>query len=94
VHDLEALIQEMTFKRSYLGDEAVSICTCRKRLPSELYLRQGREKSEGIKNRAFCRYIRGYRDHVWSKMVLIVGIFERGDARDDKMVKISRNEGI
>jgi len=25
-------------------------------------------------------------------MVLIVGIFERGDARDDKMVKISRNE--
>lgn len=37
VHDLEALIQEMTFKRSYLGDEAVSIYTCRKRLLSESY---------------------------------------------------------
>lgn len=43
---------------------------------------------------AFCQCIRGYRDHVWSKMALIVGIFERDDARDDKMVKISRNEGI
>ena len=54
----------------------------------------GREKSEGIKYRAFCGCIRGYRGHVWSEMVLIVSIFGRGDASDNKMVKFLRNEGI